>query len=121
MQTDNIGGTFALTPEQASFSAKVSRATWAGLLISLFAMGCDPPGVRVLRSRDHFCLGDPQRSADLAERTRSHCDHPARRTFAHALHWTRHRAGGNPSCGESSSRSYQHWRSARWLMSLATD
>ena len=38
MQTDNVGASFALTPEQPSFPAKVSRATWAGLAISLFAM-----------------------------------------------------------------------------------
>ena len=38
MQTDNVGTSFALTPEQPSHSAKVSRATWAGLAISLFAM-----------------------------------------------------------------------------------
>jgi membrane protease YdiL (CAAX protease family) len=38
MQTDNIGAVFALTPEQPSAPTKVSRATWAGLLISLFAM-----------------------------------------------------------------------------------
>src|SRR5919106_106185 len=38
MQTDNIGAAFALTPEQSSLPVKVSRATWAGLAISLFAM-----------------------------------------------------------------------------------
>jgi membrane protease YdiL (CAAX protease family) len=38
MQTDNIGASFALTPEQPSLPRKVSRATWAGLFISLFAM-----------------------------------------------------------------------------------
>src|SRR4051812_11533959 len=38
MQTDNIAATFALTSEQTLLSAKVSRVTWAGLLISLFAM-----------------------------------------------------------------------------------
>jgi uncharacterized protein len=38
MQTENIGGTFALTPEQSSFFTKVSRVTQAGLLISLFAL-----------------------------------------------------------------------------------
>lgn len=37
MQTDNIGA-FALTPEQPPFPTRVSRATWAGLAISLFAM-----------------------------------------------------------------------------------
>jgi membrane protease YdiL (CAAX protease family) len=38
MRTDNVGASFALTPEQPSISAGVSRATWAGLAISLFAM-----------------------------------------------------------------------------------
>jgi membrane protease YdiL (CAAX protease family) len=38
MQTDNLGEAFALTRERAPFSTQVSRATWAGLLISLFAM-----------------------------------------------------------------------------------
>ena len=38
MQTDNLGAAFALTPEQPSLPTKVSRATWAGLAISLFAM-----------------------------------------------------------------------------------
>lgn len=38
MDTDNIGAPFALTPEQPSAPTKVSRATWAGLAISLFAM-----------------------------------------------------------------------------------
>jgi membrane protease YdiL (CAAX protease family) len=38
METDNIGASFALTPEQPSLPTKVSRATWAGLAISLFAM-----------------------------------------------------------------------------------
>src|ERR1700752_3301578 len=38
MQTDNVGAAFALTPEQPSVPTKVSRATWAGLAISLFAM-----------------------------------------------------------------------------------
>ena len=38
MQTDNVSVSFALTPEQPSFPAKVSRATWVGLAISLFAM-----------------------------------------------------------------------------------
>jgi uncharacterized protein len=37
MQTNEIGAPFALTPEQP-FPTKVSRATWAGLAISLFAM-----------------------------------------------------------------------------------
>jgi membrane protease YdiL (CAAX protease family) len=38
MQTDNIGASLALTPEQPSVPVKASRATWAGLAISLFAM-----------------------------------------------------------------------------------
>ena len=38
MQTDNVGTSFALTPEQPSLPVKVSRATWVGLAISLFAM-----------------------------------------------------------------------------------
>src|SRR5262245_30139049 len=38
METDNIGAAIALTPDQPSLPTKVSRATWAGLLISLFAM-----------------------------------------------------------------------------------
>lgn len=38
MQTDNIGRAFVLTAEQPSCPMKVSRATWAGLVISLFAM-----------------------------------------------------------------------------------
>src|SRR5215467_15400973 len=38
MQTDNVGASFALTPEQPSLPRKVSPATWAGLAISLFAM-----------------------------------------------------------------------------------
>jgi uncharacterized protein len=38
MQTNNIGAQFALTPDQPSVPAKVSRATWAGLFISLFGM-----------------------------------------------------------------------------------
>jgi membrane protease YdiL (CAAX protease family) len=38
MRTNNVGASFALTREQASFPTKVSRATWAGLAISLFAM-----------------------------------------------------------------------------------
>jgi CAAX protease family protein len=38
MQTDKTSATFALTPEQPSVPTKVSRATWAGLAISLFAM-----------------------------------------------------------------------------------
>src|SRR5262245_32549126 len=38
MQTNNVDASFALTPGQPSAPAKVSRATWAGLAISLFAM-----------------------------------------------------------------------------------
>jgi membrane protease YdiL (CAAX protease family) len=38
MQTDNVGAAFALTPEEPSVPPKISRATWAGLAISLFAM-----------------------------------------------------------------------------------
>src|SRR5215467_6005822 len=38
MQTDNVGASFALTPGQPSLPTKVSRATWLGLAISLFAM-----------------------------------------------------------------------------------
>jgi membrane protease YdiL (CAAX protease family) len=38
MQTDNVGASLALTPEQPSVPTKVSTATWAGLAISLFAM-----------------------------------------------------------------------------------
>src|SRR5215467_80810 len=38
METDDVGASFALTPERPSFPAKVSHAIWAGLAISLFAM-----------------------------------------------------------------------------------
>src|SRR5215468_11254207 len=38
MQTDNVGASFALTPEQPSLPPKVSPATWAGLAVALFAM-----------------------------------------------------------------------------------
>src|SRR6266699_2439105 len=38
METDNVGAPFGLTSNQSSVSKKVSRATWAGLFISLFAM-----------------------------------------------------------------------------------
>jgi membrane protease YdiL (CAAX protease family) len=38
MQPDNVSAAFALTPEPPSLPVKVSRATWAGLAISLFAM-----------------------------------------------------------------------------------
>lgn len=38
METQNLGAAFPLTPEPPSLPVKVSRATWAGLAISLFAM-----------------------------------------------------------------------------------
>jgi membrane protease YdiL (CAAX protease family) len=38
MQTDNPVSPFALTPDLPSAPAKISRATWVGLFISLFAM-----------------------------------------------------------------------------------
>jgi uncharacterized protein len=38
MQTDNAGAPFALSSEPASIMTKTSRATWAGLFLSLFAM-----------------------------------------------------------------------------------
>jgi len=38
MGTDNISAPFGLMSNQSSVSKKVSRATWAGLAISLFAM-----------------------------------------------------------------------------------
>jgi membrane protease YdiL (CAAX protease family) len=38
METENSVAPFALTPDQPSGPTKVSRATWAGLFISLFAM-----------------------------------------------------------------------------------
>ena len=38
METDNVGAPFGLTFNQPSLPTKVSRATWAGLAISLFAM-----------------------------------------------------------------------------------
>jgi hypothetical protein len=38
METDNVGPPFGLTSNQSSVSKKVSRATWAGLAISLFAL-----------------------------------------------------------------------------------
>jgi membrane protease YdiL (CAAX protease family) len=38
METENPVAPFALTPEQPSSPAKVSRATWVGLFISLFGM-----------------------------------------------------------------------------------
>jgi membrane protease YdiL (CAAX protease family) len=38
METQNVGAAFPLAPEHPSVPTKVSRATWAGLAISLFAM-----------------------------------------------------------------------------------
>ena len=38
METENLGAAFALTPGRPSLPTRVSRATWAGLAISLFAM-----------------------------------------------------------------------------------
>ena len=38
METDNVGAPFGLTSNQSSVSKKVSRATWAGLAISLLAL-----------------------------------------------------------------------------------
>jgi len=38
MQADDLGAPFALTSDHPSIPTKVSRATWAGLLIALFAM-----------------------------------------------------------------------------------
>jgi membrane protease YdiL (CAAX protease family) len=38
MEIQNLGVAFPLTPEQSSVPTKVSRVTWAGLAISLFAM-----------------------------------------------------------------------------------
>ena len=38
METENLGTPFDLTADQPSVPAKVSRATWAGLIVSLFAM-----------------------------------------------------------------------------------
>src|SRR6478672_7481853 len=38
METDNAGAPFGLTSNQPSVPTKVSRATWAGLAIALFAM-----------------------------------------------------------------------------------
>jgi CAAX protease family protein len=38
METQNLGAAFPLTPEEPSVPKKVSRATWAGLAISLFAI-----------------------------------------------------------------------------------
>jgi len=38
METSNVGAAFPLTPEGPSVPTKISRATWVGLVISLFAM-----------------------------------------------------------------------------------
>src|SRR4029077_11437562 len=38
METNNLAAQFAFAPNQPSVPTKVSRATWAGLAISLFAM-----------------------------------------------------------------------------------
>jgi membrane protease YdiL (CAAX protease family) len=38
METENLGAPSALTPSRLSIPTKTSRATWAGLFISLFAM-----------------------------------------------------------------------------------
>jgi CAAX protease family protein len=38
METNNLAAPFAFAPNQPSVPTKVSRATWAGLAISLFAM-----------------------------------------------------------------------------------
>ena len=38
METNNLAAQFALAPNKPSMPAKVSRATWAGLAIALFAM-----------------------------------------------------------------------------------
>jgi membrane protease YdiL (CAAX protease family) len=38
METNNLAAQFAFAPNQSSVLKKVSRATWAGLAISLFAM-----------------------------------------------------------------------------------
>ena len=38
METNNLAAHFAFAPNQSSVPTKVSRATWAGLAISLFAM-----------------------------------------------------------------------------------
>ena len=38
METGNVGAPFDFTSNQSSVSTKVSRATWSGLAISLFAM-----------------------------------------------------------------------------------
>jgi CAAX protease family protein len=38
METENLGAPFALKPNRPLVPTKTSRATWAGLVISLFAM-----------------------------------------------------------------------------------
>ncbi len=38
METENLGAPFALTPNRPLVPTKTSRATWAGLFVSLFAM-----------------------------------------------------------------------------------
>jgi len=38
METENLGASFALKPNRPFVPTKASRATWAGLFISLFAM-----------------------------------------------------------------------------------
>ena len=38
METDNVGAPFGLTANEPPVSTKLSRATWVGLAISLFAM-----------------------------------------------------------------------------------
>jgi membrane protease YdiL (CAAX protease family) len=38
METENLGAPFALTPNGPLVPTKTSRATWAGLFVSLFAM-----------------------------------------------------------------------------------
>ena len=56
---------------------------------------CDagnPSAGRILHPWDHVCFGGSKRGADLGERNHACCDHPARRTFVHALHWTGYRA-----------------------------
>jgi membrane protease YdiL (CAAX protease family) len=38
METENLGAPFAVTPNRRLVRTKTSRATWAGLFVSLFAM-----------------------------------------------------------------------------------
>jgi membrane protease YdiL (CAAX protease family) len=38
METENLGSPFALIPNRTWVPTKISRATWAGLFVSLFAM-----------------------------------------------------------------------------------